>query len=234
MRQIVLDTETTGLSPQAGHRIIEIGAVELINRRLTGRQFHYYLHPDREIDYGAQKVHGITLEFLADKPRFHEITDAFLEFIRDAELIIHNATFDTAFINAELTRVSKKLGAIEDYAQILDTLPLARKKHPGQKNSLDALVKRYEVEHFARDLHGALLDAQILAQVYLAMTGGQADLSFEMASAPDTRGESLTPTQNASDYTVIYADAEELIAHEQLLKKIKKEAQHGQCLWLQE
>jgi DNA polymerase III subunit epsilon len=233
MRQIVLDTETTGLSPQAGHRIIEIGAIELINRRFTGKQFHYYLHPDREIDYGAQKVHGITLDFLADKPRFPEISAALIEFIRGAELIIHNASFDIGFLNYELSRINKRLGGIDDYAQVTDSLTLARKKHPGQKNSLDALAKRYQITHFERDLHGALLDAQILAQVYLAMTGGQDDLSLDMGiTEPVVKTIEVIHSREA-DYAVIYADAEESNAHEAYLQKIK-EASRGKCVWLQD
>lgn len=234
MRQIVLDTETTGLSPQAGHRVIEIGALELMNRRLTGKQFHFYLNPDRDIDYGAQKVHGLTRAFLSDKPRFAEVAHELLDFIRDAELIIHNAPFDVGFLNYELSLFDQTLGTVENYAQILDSLTVARKKHPNQKNSLDALSKRYEIDHFDRDLHGALLDARILAQVYLAMTGGQADLSLELTQSPQrAHGAHEMMHHHAKPFKVIHADAEELAAHEQYLQKIK-EANGGKCLWIQD
>lgn len=234
MRQIVLDTETTGLSPQAGHRVIEIGALEMVNRRLTGKQFHYYLNPDRDIDYGAQKVHGITRTFLEDKPRFAQIVHELIDFIRGSELIIHNATFDINFLNYELALVDKTLGIVEDYAQVLDSLIIARKKHPNQKNSLDALSKRYEIDHFDRDLHGALLDSQILAQVYLAMTGGQADLSLVVDEVQTVSHiEHLTHDLSQQPFKIIYADSTELALHEQYLQKIK-EANRGQCLWLQD
>ncbi|MFA6037274.1 MAG: DNA polymerase III subunit epsilon [Legionellales bacterium] len=234
MRQIVLDTETTGLSPEAGHRIIEIGALEMVNRRLTGKQFHYYLNPDREVDYGAQKVHGLTRAFLSDKLRFAEIVDELLVFIKGAELIIHNAPFDVAFLNYELSLHDKKLGKVEDHAQILDSLVLARKKHPNQKNSLDALSKRYEIDCFDRELHGALLDSRILAQVYLAMTGGQADLSLDIEeSSVQTQQQHKIIRQADQTFAVIYAQEEELQLHAQYLQKIK-EANRGQCLWLQD
>ncbi len=234
MRQIILDTETTGLSPQAGHRIIEIGALEMLNRRLTGKKFHYYLNPDRDIDYGAQKIHGITRSFLADKPRFKEVAHDLLAFIKNAELIIHNASFDINFLNYELALLDKNLGNIEDYAQVLDSLSVARKKHPNQKNSLDALSKRYEIDNFDRELHGALLDAQILAQVYLAMTGGQADLSLEVSEQSQRAQTAQEGVQHGSlDFKVVYANSEELAAHTHYLQKIK-EANSGQCLWLQD
>src|SRR5690606_3445463 len=175
MRQIILDTETTGLEPAEGHRIIEIGCVEMVSRRLTGNNFHRYLQPDREIDSAAIEVHGITNEFLADKPRFSDVVQEFLAFVKGAELIIHNAAFDVGFINHELRKVNPALGKIEDHCTILDTLIMARKMHPGQRNSLDALCKRYEIDNSHRELHGALLDAEILGDVYLAMTGGQTD-----------------------------------------------------------
>jgi len=179
MKQIVLDTETTGLEPKHGHRIIEIGCVEIINRRNTDQHFHQYLNPDREIDDGAFDVHGISNEFLSDKPRFADIAQEFIDFIRDSELIIHNAPFDVGFLNAELEKLGKKWGKVEDYCSVVDTLLLAREKHPGQKNNLDALCKRYEIDNSQRDLHGALLDAQILLDVYLKMTGGQSAMSFD-------------------------------------------------------
>ncbi|MGA2655485.1 MAG: DNA polymerase III subunit epsilon [Gammaproteobacteria bacterium] len=234
MRQIVLDTETTGLSPEAGHRIIEIGALEMVNRRLTGKQFHYYLNPDRDIDYGAQKVHGITRAFLKDKPRFAEIAHELLAFIRNAELIIHNAPFDIGFLNYELALFDKTLGVVNDYAEVIDSLILARKQHPNQKNSLDALTKRYEIDCFDRELHGALLDAKILAQVYLAMTGGQADLSLEIDQPQKIvhRAKDLTQN-NEQTYKIIYADETELATHQQYLQTIK-EANRGKCVWLQD
>ncbi len=176
MRQVVLDTETTGLEPERGHRIIEIGAVELIDRRLTGRRFHRYVNPEREIDAAALEVHGITLDFLADKPRFGEVAEEFLAFVDGAELIIHNAPFDISFINFELSQFELGERRIDSICPVTDTLALARHKHPGQKNSLDALCRRYGVDNSGRDLHGALLDAEILADVFLAMTGGQTAL----------------------------------------------------------
>src|SRR3990170_2117479 len=177
MRQIILDTETTGLEPEQGHRIIEIGCVELMNRRKTGRTFHRYLRPDREVDRGAIQVHGLTNEFLAQQPRFADVVDDLIEFISGAELIIHNAAFDLAFLDAELKRLPGPLRQVRNIcASVIDTLPLARQMHPGQRNSLDALCKRYGVDNSHRELHGALLDAQILLDVYLAMTGGQTAL----------------------------------------------------------
>jgi len=180
LRQVVLDTETTGLEPSEGHRIIEIGCVEVIDRRLTGNTYHQYLNPDRAIDDGAIEVHGITNEFLDDKPRFHQVAPAFLEFIKGSQLVIHNAPFDIGFLNNELKICDQKsdstYGKTEDYSSVLDTLLLARKMHPGQRNSLDALCKRYEIINTHRELHGALLDSEILADVYLAMTGGQTKL----------------------------------------------------------
>ena len=178
MRQIVLDTETTGLEPKEGHRIIEIGGVEVIDRRLTGNRFHQYLQPDREIDAGAVEVHGITNEFLRDKPRFGEIAQDFLTYIAGAELIIHNAAFDVGFLDAELGQWRADAPRIADLCRVTDTLAMARGLHPGQRNSLDALCRRYAVDNSHRDLHGALLDAEILADVYLAMTGGQVSLQL--------------------------------------------------------
>src|ERR1700726_431664 len=188
MRQVVLDTETTGLEVEQRHRIIEIGCVELFNRRLTGRTFHQYLNPERDIDLGAQQVHGLTREKLARAPTFLQVHPEFLEFIRDAELIIHNAPFDVAFLNAELARL-ELAQKVDELCRVLDTLALARQMHPGQRNSLDALCKRYSVDNSHRDFHGALLDARILAEVYLAMTGGQAMLTLS--------GESDTPRSRA-------------------------------------
>lgn len=182
MRQIILDTETTGLETAQGHRVIELGCVELLDRRLSGNRFHYYLAPDRDIDLGAEEVHGITKEFLKDKPKFADVVDEFMEFINGAEIIIHNAPFDVGFLNYELELINSHWGHFEDHCTIIDSLALAREKHPGQRNSLDALCQRYYVDNTQRDLHGALLDAEILADVYLLMTGGQA--SLELASAP--------------------------------------------------
>lgn len=185
MRQVVLDTETTGLEVGGGHRIIEIGCVELVNRRLTGRHFHRYVNPLREVDAGAIEVHGITNEFLADKPEFRAVAADFLEFIEDAELVIHNAPFDLGFLDAELQRVFPGRGPISSTFPVVDTLQLARRKHPGQRNNLDALCGRYGVDNSQRDLHGALLDAEILADVYLAMTGGQTDLGLAVDNEPE-------------------------------------------------
>lgn len=176
LRQIVLDTETTGIDPNQGHRIIEVGCLELVNRRITGNTYHVYINPDREIERGAEAVHGITTAFLRDKPRFAEIAEDFLAFVQDAELIIHNAPFDVGFINAELQRLTAKHPPIDRLCGIIDTLTLARQKHPGQRNSLDALCARYHVDNSNRSLHGALLDAELLAQVYLLLTGGQTQL----------------------------------------------------------
>ena len=182
MRQIVLDTETTGLEPAQGHRIIEIGCVELADRRLTGNDLHLYIHPDRDIDQGAIDVHGITLEFLDDKPRFHEIAETLTDYLAGAELIIHNAPFDLAFLNHELRLVDAGHTALEERQSVIDTLVEARQAYPGQRNSLDALCKRFEIDNSNRELHGALLDAQLLADVYLSMTGGQIDIGLAAAS----------------------------------------------------
>ncbi len=232
MRQIVLDTETTGLEPKQGHRIIEIGCVEIMNRRKTDKQFHVYLNPDREIDDGAFNVHGISNEDLADKPRFADIAQDLIDFIRDSELVIHNAPFDVAFLNAELKQLGKKWGQIEDYCAIVDTLTIAREKHPGQKNNLDALCTRYEIDNSQRDLHGALLDAQILLDVYLAMTGGQETLGFDSANK-NSSGQKVVKLidPNRKKLPVIEPTQEELAAHKEYLEKIKKES-GGKCLWI--
>jgi len=233
MRQIVLDTETTGLEPKQGHRIIEIGCVEIVNRRKTDRHFHQYLNPDREIDEGAFNVHGIGNDFLADKPRFADIAQEFIDFIRDSELIIHNAPFDVGFIDAELKKLGRKWGKTEKYCSVVDTLMMARKKHPGQKNNLDALCKRYEIDNSSRDLHGALLDAQILLEVYLFMTGGQETLSFdslqEQQAAEQTKARVVDV--NRKPLRVIEATAEELAEHEKYLERIKEES-GGKCVWI--
>jgi DNA polymerase-3 subunit epsilon len=185
MRQIVLDTETTGLEVSQGHRVIEIGCVELVNRRVTGNDWHYYVNPEREIDSGAFEVHGLSREFLQDKPRFGELAEDFLEYIAGAELVIHNAAFDVGFLDYELSLLQPPPPPLAENCGILDTLLLARQKHPGQKNSLDALCKRYEIDNSERSLHGALLDARILADVYLAMTGGQTSLGLDADQAAD-------------------------------------------------
>ena len=236
MRQIVLDTETTGLEPAQGHRIIEIGCVELVNRRLTGNTWHQYIRPERDIDEGAVEVHGITNEFLADKPVFAEIVDDFLAFVDGAELVIHNAPFDVGFINHELALLEPPRGPIEQHCRVLDTLAMARELHPGQRNSLDALCKRYEVDNSARDLHGALLDARILAQVYLAMTGGQASLVLggEEAAVQDGQARANRRLQGERPpLRVIRPSEEELAAHRERLAAID-EASGGQCRWWRE
>ena len=232
MRQIVLDTETTGLEPAEGHRIIEIGCVELLDRRLTGNTYHQYIQPDREIDAGAIEVHGITNEQLADKPRFADIATEFLEFIRGAELVIHNAPFDVGFINHEFSALENTPGPVNDHCTVLDTLTMARRMHPGQRNSLDALCRRYEIDNSQRDLHGALLDAEILADVYLAMTGGQVSLSLD--SQIDSHGQQRSTIQRlAADrrpLRVIRADEAETRAHATRLDAIDK-ACDGSSVW---
>ena len=233
MRQVVLDTETTGLSVAEGHRIIEVAGVELSNRRLTGRHYHQYIRPQRKIDAGAQAVHGITEEFLADKPLFHEIASPLLEFIQGAELIIHNAPFDIAFLNSEFLQAGAGFKKIAEYCTTLDTLLLARKKHPGQQNSLDALCRRYSIDNSTRTLHGALLDAHLLASVYLAMTGGQTTLFGETAADnKEIRIESpFAPVaERQLQLKVIKANTEELKAHHQRLEAIKQMS-GGVCLW---
>lgn len=234
MRQIVLDTETTGLEAGQGHRIIEIGAVELLDRRLSGRHFHYYLNPERTVDPGAFAVHGLSDNFLADKPRFSEIAHEFLDFIRDAELIIHNAAFDVAFLEQEFGRLSGVPRNLRDLCKITDSLVLARQKHPGQKNSLDALCRRYHVDNSARTLHGALLDAEILADVYLLMTGGQTAL-FEPVVAQEagqTRAEQAPRIKDEKRVSlrVIRATDSERLAHEQMLDLLDRQARGG-SLW---
>lgn len=232
MRQIVLDTETTGLEPKQGHRIIEIGCVELNHRRKTNNHYHQYLNPGREIDDGAYDVHGISNEFLADKPVFADTAQEFIDFIRGSELIIHNAPFDVAFINSELKKLGKQWGKVEDYCSVIDTLLMAREMHPGQKNSLDALCKRYEIDNSQRDLHGALLDAQILLDVYLVMTGGQTDLLLCNESSEGRRNDSEVKKvdPNRSRLPVIEPTSEELEAHYKKLETVDRESD-GNCLW---
>jgi DNA polymerase-3 subunit epsilon len=237
MRQIILDTETTGLEPGEGHRIIEIGCVELINRRLTENRFHQYLNPDREIDAGAIEVHGITNEMLRDKPRFADVVADFLEYVRGAELVIHNAPFDVGFLNHELARLRGVVaGTIEDQCSIVDTLKLARSLHPGQKNDLDSLCRRYGVDNSNRTLHGALLDAEILADVYLAMTGGQAGLFEESRHASTDTGSVASEIRrlatNRPRLATPVPTAGELAAHSAWIEEIDKKS-GGKCLWNQ-
>jgi DNA polymerase-3 subunit epsilon len=231
MRQVILDTETTGLEPELGHRVIEIGCVEVVSRRRTGRVFHRYLRPDREIDAGALQVHGITAEFLQGQPRFADIAAEWLEFVRGAELVIHNAPFDVAFLDAELGRLQEPPGKVADLCQVLDTLALARKLHPGQRNGLDALCKRYSVDNSHRDLHGALLDADLLLEVYLAMTGGQGALTLdEAAAATEARTSARKATRPRGTLVVIRATDAELAAHESRLAALDK-ASGGRTAW---
>ncbi len=233
MRQVVLDTETTGLEPSQGHRIIEIGCVELVDRKLTGRHYHQYINPMREIDEGAIEVHGITNEFLADKPLFEQVFEEFLSFIKGAELVIHNAPFDIGFIDHEFNLLANSPGKTLQYCEVVDSLVMARQKHPGQRNSLDALCSRYGVDNSQRDLHGALLDAEILADVYLLMTGGQTSLllageNAEHGGSVNTNIRRLSPDRPA--LTVVRADAGELAAHEERLDEID-DASDGNCLY---
>lgn len=231
MRQIVLDTETTGLEHKDGHRIIEIGCVEMVNRVLTSNNFHQYLQPDREIDQGAIEVHGISNEFLADKPRFTDIVQEFVNFIDGAELLIHNAAFDVGFIDAELEWAGFAT-RIADHCQVLDTLALAREMYPGQRNSLDALCKRLDINNAHRTLHGALLDSEILADVYLRMTGGQTDLLLQNETlGNDYEAEiHLGTRQDRRPGKIVRASSSELEAHQNWLEKLAKESPAG-CLW---
>lgn len=236
MRQIVLDTETTGLEPSQGHKIIEIGCVELINRKFTGRHYHQYIKPNRDIDEGAMEVHGISNEFLADKPVFADIVHDFLDFVGEAELVIHNAPFDIGFLNHELNEFDSALPKMALRCSILDTLSLARQKHPGQKNNLDALCKRYMVDNSQRDLHGALLDAEILADVYLIMTGGQRNLALGGAGSDETgeyEEKIIRLESNRVALKVIKADNEELKRHQQKLEEIDK-ISGGNCIGLKD
>jgi DNA polymerase-3 subunit epsilon len=229
MRQIVLDTETTGLEVVLGHRIIEIGAVEIVNRRLTANRFHCYINPERDIEAGALDVHGLTAEFLSDKPRFREVANEFLEFVRGAELIIHNAPFDIGFLDYELRLLDlQPIG--EHCPQVIDTLRLARDLHPGKRNGLDALCERYQVDNSARSLHGALLDAELLAEVYLAMTRGQETLLMDLV--PTAGGVADVDVDlSAFDLVVLTATEDELAAHQHQLAAIDK-ASKGACLWI--
>ena len=229
MRQIVLDTETTGLEPAQGHRVIEIGCVELLERKLTGNHYHQYINPEREVEQGALDVHGISNEFLSEKPLFINVVEDFLSFIKGSELVIHNAPFDIGFLNHELKLAEqahgKSFGLIQDYCTVLDTLEVARKKHPGQKNSLDALCKRYAVDNSQRDLHGALLDSEILADVYLLMTGGQASLSLDQDSASvstERVNSDKKLVRNKQQLLVQCATEEEISAHDEFMQSVMK------------
>ena len=230
MRQIILDTETTGLNAKSGDRIVEIGCVEMVNRRLTGNNFHYYLNPERDSDPGALAVHGLTTEFLSDKPKFADIVDELCEFIRDAEIIIHNAPFDIGFLDVELERTGKPV--MSSHVQsVTDTLVKAKELFPGKRNSLDALCERYGVSNAHRTLHGALLDSELLAEVYLAMTRGQDSLTMDLQV--DASGRSVNGTGTAmADIVVLAPTDEELAAHEALLNDVDKDAK-GACVWRQ-
>lgn len=229
MRQIFLDTETTGLDPAQGHRVIELAAVEVVNRRITGNRIHQYFNPDRDIDAGAQQVHGISIEDLQDKPRFKDSVREFLDFIKNAELVIHNAPFDVGFLNSELGMID--LGTIKDYCvSVVDTLKMAKDLHPGQRNNLDALCRRYGVDNSGRTLHGALLDAELLADVYLAMTRGQESLMMEMDLKTEEVAAATFDRQGA--LVVLTASEAEAEAHQQYLVALDKAA-GGTCVWNQ-
>lgn len=233
MRQVVLDTETTGIETSQDHRIIEIGCVEMIDRKLTGRHYHQYINPQREVDQGAYEVHGISNEFLNDKPVFAKVASEFLEFIHGAELIIHNAPFDVGFMDHEFNKLGSEFGVTSDYCSVIDTLVMARQMHPGQKNNLDALCKRYHVNNAHRELHGALLDAEILAEVYLAMTGGQVMLGFSGESSSNSQNGEQEIRRLSADrplLSVIRASEQELTEHQRKLEEIQKAS--GNCLWL--
>lgn len=226
-RQIVLDTETTGLEPSQGHRIIEIGCVEMINRRLTGNNYHQYLQPDREIDEGAQAVHGISNEFLADKPRFPDVIKDFIEYLDGAELIIHNAPFDVGFINHEFKLAGDEFGTVATYCTVIDTLVMARKLRPGKKNNLDILCKEYDVNNQHRELHGALLDSELLAEVYLRMTGGQSTLSLDSEELSGSSNGAAVIKKLSADrkpIKIIQASDEELKAHQAIVEKMEVES----------
>jgi DNA polymerase-3 subunit epsilon len=227
MRRIVLDTETTGLEPSEGHRVIEIACVELVDRRPTGRNFHRYLNPGREIDPGAVQVHGLTSDFLADKPRFADVADEFVEFVEGAELLIHNAPFDVGFLDAEFALLGRP--GVATLCPVTDTLAMAREMHPGKRNSLDALCERYQVDNSRRSLHGALLDAQLLADVWLAMTRGQDTLDISLVAEP-APGEGGGPAARPERLAVVRASEAELAAHAAMCERIEQESK-GRCLW---
>jgi DNA polymerase-3 subunit epsilon len=231
MRQIVLDTETTGLSWEKGNRVVEIGCVELVERRPTGRRFQRYLNPGREFEPGAQEVTGLTLEFLADKPRFEDIVDEFLDFVRGAELVIHNAAFDVGFLDHELLLAGGHHGRLADHCRVLDTLAVARERFPGQRNSLDALCRRLDVDNSHRELHGALLDAQLLTEVYLALTAGQGDLAFALPAEGSGEGARAVATGiDGVTLKVRHASPEDEARHRARLEQIQRSS-GGKCLW---
>ncbi len=231
-RQVVLDTETTGIDISSGNRLIEIGCVELINRKLTGNHYHQYINPERDIEEGAYKVHGIGLDFLQDKPLFSNVADDFLRFVKGAELIIHNAPFDIGFLNHELRLIDKKQPLMENYCSVLDTLVMAKKKHPGQRNSLDALCKRYYIDNSSRDLHGALLDSELLADVYLRMTGGQTGLSLDASSddGVSDNASSLSAIALNQPLRLLKANPKEVAEHAAYLEFLNKKSD-GNCQW---
>ena len=233
MRQVVLDTETTGLYADRGDRVVEIGCIELLERRPSGRTFHTYLNPDREFSAGAQEVTGLTLEFLADKPRFHEVVDEFLAFVDGAELVIHNAAFDIGFLDAELARLGPQFGNMKSRCAVEDTLQMARARYPGQRVSLDALCRRLGVDNAQRQLHGALLDAQLLTDVYLAMTSGQSELGLSPAAggAAQAAAKAKTAFETTSERPRVRVDAEESKEHQARLQALQKKS--GRCLWLE-
>jgi DNA polymerase-3 subunit epsilon len=224
-RQIILDTETTGLDKKSGHRVIEIGCVEIVNRKYTGNEYHVYLNPERDSDPGALEVHGLTSEFLSDKPKFEEIYQEFIDFIKDSELLIHNAEFDIGFLNHEIKLMSKKLNTIDEHVSLItDTLQIAREKHPGQRNSLDALVNRYEIGGYDRDLHGALLDSKILGDVYLAMTGGQSALDFTNQTEDKNKLSKETSSEHVDlNLKTISLSEQEQNMHLEYLERMQEE-----------
>jgi len=228
-RQIILDTETTGINPQEGHRILEIGCVEMFNRRLTGNNFHVYLNPDRFIEQEVINIHGITNEFVADKQRFRDIAQQFFDYVQGAELVIHNAAFDIGFLNHEFKLLAAPLPPIDSVCPVLDTLKLARDLHPGQKNNLDALCRRYDIVNSHRTFHGALLDAEILADVYLAMTGGQVSLNLANTNSNEQQQQLQQGLVRRGPLTVVSASSDELAAHEKRLDLVQKKG--GSCLW---
>tara|TARA_B100000003_G_C10850624_1_gene338805 strand:- start:33 stop:737 length:705 start_codon:yes stop_codon:yes gene_type:complete len=228
MRQIALDTETTGISTDEGHRIIEIGCIEIENRRITGNEFHCYLNPEREIDEGATRVHGLTLEKLSNEPLFKEVAKDFLNFVTGAELIIHNAAFDVGFLNKEISLLEWDESSIEEHALVMDTLKMAREMHPGKKNSLDALCTRYEIDRSMRQVHGALIDADLLAKVYLAMTGGQDTLDLDQPVLSSQETQTKNKENKNISLKVQKASIDELSEHEDFLSMMKK---NGECHW---
>ena len=228
MRQIALDTETTGISTDEGHRIIEIGCIEIENRRITGNEFHCYLNPEREIDEGATRVHGLTLEKLSNEPLFKEVAKEFLNFVSGAELIIHNAAFDVGFLNKEISLLEWDESSIEDHSLVMDTLKMAREMHPGKKNSLDALCIRYEIDRSMRQVHGALIDADLLAKVYLAMTGGQDALDLDQPILNSQEIQTKNKENKNISLKVQKASIDELSEHEDFLSMMKK---NGECHW---